>query len=149
MPTLIIANNSDDLRAALADIRPDALVLNVDPDTLADLLKTDSSDNQQRTIRRHLVELGISQTRKGFQFLCIGVSLFLRDPDQLFSKELYPAIAKAVGYGNAAQIERAIRSLIIDAWKTRNPEIWYQYFPNYKNAPTNKQFITTLAHLLA
>ena len=156
MPTLLVANNTDEFRTVLAEAllmnkqSPDVLVLNIAPEALGNLLRDNEqlqNKTNQQLVREHLIALNISRTRKGFHYLCIGIPLFAHDPSQLLSKEVYPAIAQACGY-NQAQIEHAIRTVIKDAWSSRSAEVWEQYFPGYKAAPTNKQFIGALAQLL-
>jgi hypothetical protein len=42
-------------------------------------------------------------------------------------------------------VEFAIRKTILSAWENRDPEKWEVYFPGITKAPTNKQFVATLA----
>lgn len=102
---------------------------------------------QQNTIT-HLHKLHISIHRVGYKQLQFLVPLYALDSDQSLTKELYPYAAKHFGYISWQPVEHAIRSAILDAWKRRNPDVWEIYFPGTKKAPSNKQFIATLAELI-
>ena len=148
MPKILIANNTKELSEALATVCPDILVLNVDPSALSGILQGNNAETPDPIIRRHLLALNIPQARKGFQYLCIGIQLFAQDPEQSLTKELYPAIAKALGYGSAAQVERSIRTAILSAWQQRNASAWDQYFPGTSSVPTNKHFLCAIAQMI-
>ena len=81
----------------------------------------------------------------GYRYLCIAIPLFARDISQLMCGELYPAIAQELGYTDWRAVEFAIRRAILWAWEHGDPEVWNEYFPGINKAPTNKQFIATLA----
>ena len=81
----------------------------------------------------------------GYRCLCVGIPIFALDISQPMCGELYPAIAKALGYMDWRAVEFAIRRAILSAWELRDPAIWDAYFPGSKKPPTNKQFIATLA----
>ena len=86
--------------------------------------------------------------RNGYKQLLLAVPLFARDPFQSLTKELYPAIARKLGFSDGKAVEHSIRSCILYAYAHRDPEIWEQYFPNATKAPSNKQFLSTLAEML-
>ena len=100
------------------------------------------SESQVRIILR---EFGIAVHRRGYRQLCIGIPLYARDVTQSLTKELYPNIAKYLGYPDWRSVERTIRSAICDAWGNSRPAVWAAYFPNAKKPPSNKEFIATLA----
>ena len=141
MPQILIVNDPDRYHT----IYPDALVLNIDDSTLSSLIQ---APDRQQLVRDHLLRLSIPQTRKGFNYLSIGILLFAQDPEQLLSKELYPAIANAAGCGSTAQVERSIRTAILSAWQQRNASAWDQYFPGTSSVPTNKHFLCTIAQMI-
>ena len=95
-----------------------------------------------------LHHLGIGIHRLGYKCLTIGVPCYRTDDTQSLSKEVYPHIARSLGYSDWHGAERAIRTVILDGWENRNPEVWEEYFPNQKKAPTNKQFLAVLAERL-
>jgi len=81
----------------------------------------------------------------GYRCLCIAIPAFAQDISQSMCNELYPAVAKALGYVDWRAVEFAIRRTILSAWEHRDPEIWESYFPGTTKVPTNKQFVATLA----
>lgn len=81
----------------------------------------------------------------GYRCLCVAISVFMQDISQSMCNELYPTVAKELGYMDWRAVEFAIRRTILSAWRHRDPEKWEAYFPGITKAPTNKQFIATLA----
>ena len=100
------------------------------------------SESQVRIMLR---ELGIAVHRRGYRQLCIGIPLYARDVTQSLTKELYPTIARELGYPDWRSVERAIRSAICDAWGNSRSAVWAAYFPDAGKPPSNKEFIATLA----
>ena len=92
-----------------------------------------------------LLKLSVPIHLSGFWQLCFAIYLFSADPAQSMCDELYPAVAKAVGNYDWRAIEYSMRRAICAAWNRRDPDIWEQYFPGSRKAPSNKQFIATLA----
>ena len=111
-------------------------------------METSSPQAAQLTTARILLELNIPAHRMGYLQLRIAIPAFATNKQQSLAKELYPHIADAVGCIDCRAVEHAIRRVIKDAWKHRNREIWAYYFPGYLYAPSNKQFIATLAEYL-
>lgn len=98
-----------------------------------------------------LLALGFPTRLDGFRFLLAGIPLYLKDPSQGITKELYVAIGDACGK-DSQQVERSIRSAIDTAWKKRDPKVWQQYFsaPNGQiPRPSNTEFISRMATALA
>ena len=81
----------------------------------------------------------------GYRCLCVAVLLFARDISQPMCGEPYPAVAEALGYTDWRAVEFAICRAILWAWEHRDPAVWEEYFPSAVKAPSNKQFIATLA----
>ena len=92
-----------------------------------------------------LRRLNVPVYLSGYLCLCVAIHLFSLDISQSMCGELYPAVAKALGYVDWRPVEFAIRRAILSAWEHRDPDIWNAYFPGLTKAPTNKQFIATLA----
>lgn len=95
-----------------------------------------------------LLELSVPAHRVGFLQLCTAIPLFKQDKQQSMASELYPAVAETLGYQDWRAVEHAIRDIIVAAWKHRNPKVWNKYFPGCVEAPSNKQFIATLAEYI-
>ena len=92
-----------------------------------------------------LMRLRIPVHLTGYRQLCVAILLFSKDPGQILCGELYPAVAKALGYADWRAIEYSIRRVILCAWAQRNSEVWEEFFPGVRKPPSNKQFIATLA----
>ena len=99
----------------------------------------------QTIITHILMELGIPIHRVGFRQLGMAIAIYAADTSRLLSKEIYPVIAAELGFPDWRAVEHAIRDAIVYAWKRRDIAAWEKYFPGCKTAPTNKQFIATLA----
>lgn len=98
-------------------------------------------------IRSFLLQLQIPAHLIGYRQLCDAIPMFVRDPNQSLTKELYPAIAKQ--YGCSAQaVECSIRIAIRKAWEHRDAAAWTRYFPNHTHCPSNKEFIAAIAQWL-
>lgn len=100
-----------------------------------------------------LLELGISTHRDGFEYLVRAIALYSRNPLQLYAKQLYIEVGEDAGTDDSAkQVEQAIRSVIIEAWKLRDDEVWRCYFPADKNGsipkPSNGYFISRIGRFL-
>lgn len=95
-----------------------------------------------------LMELGLTPGRSGFHHLEDLIRLYERNRDSSFTKELYPAVGRERGL-NGQAVERAVRSLITDAWLKRDDRVWGRYFSPLPGGsvrrPTNREFIATLA----
>ncbi len=99
-------------------------------------------------ILNHLHRLGIPNNLDGYQMLTVGLPLYMQDPGQTLSKELYPAIACAMGRGSSQTVERSVRQAIHAGWKHRDDRVWREYFMpdagGTATCPNNKKFLTAL-----
>ncbi len=95
-----------------------------------------------------LHHLRISIHRLGYKYLTIAIPCYVINDTQSFSKEIYPYVSNRLGYTDWHGVERAIRTVILDAWMQRDTDTWEEYFPKQQKVPTNKQFIATLAERL-
>lgn len=159
---LMIKSKSDYIYEAIAPYKVDYLMYtNCGTRTVAAHILRIADDKwqtntlpmkRQRRTAEILLKLNIPAERDGFTQLRVGVPMFVEDPAQRLSKELYPAIAEHCGYGNALQVEHSIRTAIIAGWKQRNNAVWRAYFPDYMDEtakyPSNKVFISRLANLI-
>ena len=92
-----------------------------------------------------LRRLNVPVYLSGYRYLCAAIPLFARDISQPVCGELYPAVAGVMGYGDWRAVEYAIRRAIVAAWAHGDKAVWEEYFPGITKAPSNKQFIATLA----
>lgn len=98
-----------------------------------------------------LLSLGLQARWSGFQFLQFGTPMYMRDPSIAITKELYTAIGDEYNK-NAQQVERCIRSAIETAWRSRDEQIWRQYFYTVGGTvpkPSNSEFVARIANALA
>ena len=105
---------------------------------------------EEETIRSMLRALGVSGNHMGYRGLVEAIRLIAVNPDQLYTKELYPAVGEIMGC-NWRQVERDIRTAIESAWDARDTVVWDEFFPHrrgMKAKPTNSVFISTLGQFL-
>ena len=107
-----------------------------------------SPEELQLYIRQLLHILGIPVHRVGFRLLCTAMVLYCRNDATSLTKELYPEVAARFGYHDWHAVEHAIRLAILHGWQNQTTAIWHYYFPHCRKAPSNKQFIATLAEFL-
>lgn len=104
--------------------------------------------NLQDITGRILHELHFGAHRLGYKHLLLLIPCYALDSNQSLTKELYPYAADYFGHSSWQPVEHAVRVAILDAWERRAPEVWEKYFPGMKKAPSNKQFIATIAEQL-
>ena len=101
---------------------------------------------------QHLHLLGFPTHLDGYQQLCIALPLFAQNPQQLMTKELYPAVAKLCNGKDGRAVEHSIRKAIRVTWEHRDNAVWRKYFASgprgHIPCPTNKAFICRLAEIL-
>ncbi len=88
--------------------------------------------------------LNFATQRIGSRQLCVLLPLYYQDREQCLDAALYAAVGKQFSR-TASAVERAIRAVIQDAWKTRDKIVWRKYFPNQTECPSNKAFFDALA----
>lgn len=98
-------------------------------------------------VKRVLIRLYIPTGSKGYRSLIAAIPMYREDPEQSLSKEIYPAVARLLGCRSWQQVEKNIRDAISSAWKSRDPEVWAEYFPP-DHKPTNGEFISRIAEIL-
>lgn len=100
----------------------------------------------------HLHLLGFQTHLDGYRQLRLALPIFARNPQQLLTKELYPAVAKICGCKDGRNVEHSIRKAIQAAWRHRDHAIWRKYFADGVRGavpcPSNKEFICRLAEIL-
>ncbi len=117
---------------------------------LAATLPQISQPNEQPKIgaAAMLLELGFSPKVDGFGYLVDAIPLYMADPEQSLTKELYVALG-APCQKSSLQVERCIRTAIDSAWKRSKAQGWQNYFPTAPDGtvprPTNGNFISHIA----
>ena len=105
---------------------------------------------EEEIISSMLRALGFSSKPIGYRCLVEAVRLIARNPNQQYTKELYPAVGEIVGC-SWRQVERDIRTAISLAWESRNPFVWQEFLPGQsmpEKKPTNSTLIAALGRLL-
>lgn len=95
-----------------------------------------------------LRELGFPVHRIGYKLLCIAIPYYAQDNIWSVTKDVYPFLAVCFQYSDYRAVESAVRGIICNAWKKRDPTAWKRYFCDLDKQPTNKVFIATLAERL-
>ena len=95
-----------------------------------------------------LLSLGFIPKHLGYAYLQQAIVSIAQNPQQSFTKEIYPAIA-AEHNCDQSSVEHAIRTSIASAWKKGDNSLWLRYFPQVtgkvNSRPTNSTFITRIA----
>ena len=113
----------------------------------AELLETGlSSDGGELT--EILSRLGLRSGRQGYQDLLVGIPMLARQRNQRLGKELYDAIARE-NHSTAKAVEKAIRDVLKDAWKSGPNNLWFRLFPGATQCPANKEFLFRIADLIS
>lgn len=95
-----------------------------------------------------LHELGIPIHRVGYKQLSLAIQLYAQNDSQSLTKELYPRVARTLGYAEWHPVEHSIRLVLLQAWDNRMPYTWERYFPCSRKCPSNKQFIATIVDFM-
>lgn len=105
----------------------------------------------EHDISRHLKRLGLLAHLDGVKYLCEALMQLAMNPDQRYTKELYPAVGSVFGV-SGERVERCIRDAIRKAWLRRDDQIWSRYFQpdGFGNIarPSNALFISSLMTVL-
>lgn len=96
-----------------------------------------------------LLRLGMNPKHNGYHYLGTAVEVYMRDPAQSLTKELYVAVGAVYGV-HWQQVERSIRTAVEYAWNRRDEQLWRQYFPfgSSLKRPANGEVICALAEQL-
>ena len=113
-----------------------------------EMIRCDDGRDDADTLDTLLLMLGFRMSLTGYRCLHEGIRLMAVNPHQSITKELYPAIARKCG-GTPQRVERAIRTVIRDAWRHRDEHLWCAYFSRNRDgkipSPSNGELISRLA----
>lgn len=162
-PTVMVTTrySSPYIEQAVHDLQVDYVVMKpCEVDSLTERiqdLSTSAGDSVlyppdlRSTVAGMLTALGITSRRKGFSYLVEAIYLYLQNPSQAITAQLYPTVAKRFRTTTVA-VERDIRTAIQTAWQCRNEKMWNIYFPfrryGFHYRPTNSAFIAVCAQFL-
>lgn len=95
-----------------------------------------------------MLSLGLRMDLSGYPCLREAILQMLQDQSKQVTKSVYPEVALKYG-GDGKRVERVIRSVIDDAWKRRDENVWNMYFAQMKNGeikcPSNGYFISRMS----
>ncbi len=114
---------------------------------LSRLLSAPSAVTHKDKLPELLHCLSLSVKHNGYDYLTEGACLFLQNPQQSVTKELYPAIARIFGC-KPGHVERSMRSALEAAWERGEPAVWQHYFPGATKRPSNAAFLSRIAAAL-
>lgn len=103
-------------------------------------------NNLPAAVKCIMIQLYMPSDMAGYSSLILSIPAFCEDRDQSVTKELYVDLAKQLGVSKW-KVEKDIRDLIRVAWKRRDRDIWWAYFPTEKK-PSNKQFVARIADVV-
>ncbi len=110
------------------------------------------TQNGDQIVGNLLMTLGFSAKLAGYGYLLDAIPLYVKDPSQAITKELYVAVGE-LRKKEASLVERSIRSAIDKAWRERDDAIWRQYFRCAPDGtvirPSNGTFIARVAQAIA
>ena len=105
----------------------------------------------QRAANHILLNLGFRMGLSRYQCVYQALMLKYEGEDGGVTKCLYPKVGMLCG-GNAAQVEKAIRDAINNAFCNGNPNIWKMYFKpgcdEQMQCPSNEVFLSRIAFAL-
>ena len=113
-----------------------------------ELLESGADAGEYGELPEILSRLGLRSGRQGYQDLLVGIPMLARQRNQRLGKELYDAIARE-NQTTAKAVEKAIRDVLKDAWKSGQDEMWQRLFPGVTQCPANKEFLFRLADLVS
>lgn len=93
----------------------------------------------------HLHSLSFPTHRTGYRQLCEAIPLYYQDRDVCLETVLYARIAKMLNKSGSKAVERAMRAVIVAAWKHRDNKVWLKYFTGPNVCPSNKVFFDAIA----
>lgn len=104
---------------------------------------------ERQLVSAILLELRMNTKQPGFEYLCCAVGAYRKNPAQLITKELYPAVARACrSHVEPGAVERGIRAAIDATFRSCSREVWQMYFRDGGSKPSNTEFISMLARLI-
>ena len=100
-----------------------------------------------------LLELRVPCHCLGYHYVRMAILLFYQDPVHTLltgiTQSVMEQFSSALSYG---QVEQAMRSVIDQAYKNCDPQLWGYYFHTYgkrkSGRPTNSEFVTQIANFM-
>ncbi len=108
---------------------------------LSQSLRTvENARDPQEFVTGCLLKLGLNPRHDGFSYLLDAILSYAVEPDQSFTKQLYPEVGKQHGRSGVL-VERSIRSAMDHGWQSSHRKEWKTFFPNCTKRPTAASFI--------
>lgn len=103
--------------------------------------------NLEEEVNSLLLTMGLRTNLRGYSCLCEAMLATAADREQQITKVIYPQVAQICG-GTPKRVERAIRLVILDAWKNREESVWRLFFTPGRDGelpcPSNGDFIARM-----
>ena len=110
-----------------------------------------TQDDPEAIVRQILLEIGAPDHQIGHEYIVEGVLLMMKEPRNNLTRGIYPLIAEKCN-STVCRVERGIRHTIETAWNRGDLDVLNHYFGNtvdvHKSRPSNRQFITRIAHVV-
>lgn len=104
--------------------------------------------NYEKNVDKMLRELGHPANLSGTALLRRAACIY--EPGMMMTKDLYPALARAVD-STPARVERCMRHSIETAWMRSPLDVQLRWFGNtvdpQRGKPTVGEYVATLAHI--
>ena len=100
-----------------------------------------------------LYELDMPSHTIGYHYIRNAILLFYRDPVHMLLRGIYQTVIETVNpSANYDQVEQSMRTVIAQAFRNRNPQIWKLYFhPSGTRSvkrPSNFEFISHISSFM-
>ena len=92
-----------------------------------------------------LYELEMPSHNIGYHYVRNAILLFYQDPVRTLLQGIYQTVIEKVNpSANYEQLEQSMRSVIRQAYKDCEPQIWGIYFQQKRKRPSNLEFISKI-----
>lgn len=100
-----------------------------------------------------LYELDMPSHNIGYHYIRNAILLFYRDPVHMLLQGIYQAVIEKVNpTASYEQIEQSMRSVIGQAYRNRDPQVWKLYFNPSRirpvKRPSNYEFISHISSFM-
>lgn len=100
-----------------------------------------------------LYELDMPSHNIGYHYVRNAILLFYREPVHMLLQGIYQTVIEKVNpSANYEQVEQSMRSVIGQAYRNRNPQVWKLYFhpqgTRPAKRPSNYEFISHISSFM-
>lgn len=96
-----------------------------------------------------LYEIDMPSHNIGYHYVKNAILMFYRDPVHMLLQGIYQAVIEQVNpSASYEQLEQSMRSVIRQAHKDCEPQIWRVYFQRKTKRPSNFEFISGISNFI-